>query len=171
MCSSMTLGRTVSEKNGSDCSFGHDPNCHQNDFSLHGHGERSWSPTWAPHIHALLLQCGAFPHQTVAPSVLAREAIDFESVARTVTRFTITHFRQVTLMSHCSAYLPGLSNLQENRNREKAFVHLLCPNTSNEHKSYFPFVLFLSVILVQFISVLCTLKWCLISLLLMLDNT
>lgn len=67
--------------------------------------------TWSPHLHALLLQCGAHPHQAVTLPILAWEAIDSESIIRANTRFTITHFWQVTLIFCWSAHRTSLFKL------------------------------------------------------------
>lgn len=88
-------------------------------------------PTWSPQLGALLLQRGAHPHQAVALPVLAGKAIDSESIIRANTRFTITHFWQVTLIFCSSAHCTSLFKLQRNKSEEKAFSHLTYSNISN----------------------------------------
>lgn len=68
-------------------------------------------PTWSPQRSALLLQSRAHAPHAVTLSILTREAIDSESVLGANTGFTVTHFRQVTLVFGWSAHCTSLFKL------------------------------------------------------------
>lgn len=79
-------------------------------------------PTWSPELGALCLQRGAQSHQAVALPILAREAIDLESVIRAKRGLTITHFWQVTLIFCWSAHCTTLFNLQGKNDKRLLFT-------------------------------------------------